>query len=264
MQLTAIKKKIRKNLSILKISTSLKIMSITRLKQLKIQKECLEKHIHNIKSKILLEEKMFEQTSFFSWKKLTLGIWPSNNSTKALKTINNEIHILLFTDMSFCGNFNKKNLYTLKEMETEKKVIIIGVKGEKYLRDNFSFLGKLYDKNILENSYRNIIEITTNTTSKIILHSYMEEVVTMTFSQNSDNLRNNFYERGYLKYWIAKHLVDFKHEECRKRLMKVTTAITNSEILRDILKIKYNKTRQALITQDLLEVISGSQMEQEE
>ena len=45
--------------------------------------------------------------------------------------------------------------------------------------------------------------------------------------------------------------------------MKVTTAINNSEILQNVLKLMYNKTRQTIITRDLLEIISGSQIEEE-
>ena len=69
------------------------------------------------------------------------------------------------------------------------------------------------------------------------------------------------YRLFYSRYLLNSNLLNYKYEECKKRLVKVTTAIKNSEKLNEELELLYNKTRQEIITKDLLEVISGSQVE---
>lgn len=242
MQLLKIQQKIQKNTSILKIATSLKLMCMTRLKQLKIQKTSLNQHIKYIQEKIISRE--ITSTGQKKIKKESLTI---------------SINIFLFTDMSFCGNFNKKNLYSLQMCQkNQDQIYVVGIKGEKFMGSlpKENYMGKLYDKNILNILYNFITNYKEPLKINLYTYNQMEVIY-------YNNYSGNFYEKCYLKYLLAAHMVDFKYEESRTRLMKVTTAINNSEVLQNILKLMYNKTRQSIITRDLLEIISGSQIEEE-
>ena len=112
---------------------------MTRLKQLKIQKKSLNQHINYIQEKIISRE--ITSTSQKKIKKESLTI---------------SINIFLFTDMSFCGNFNKKNLYSLQMCQkNQDQIYVVGIKGEKFMGSlpKENYMGKLYDKNILNILY---------------------------------------------------------------------------------------------------------------
>lgn len=219
MQIQQIQNNIKKNNNILKISNSLKIMSMIRLKNFQKQKKNLE---------ISLK---FLEKNFLEKKK------------EVLEKKNKILYIFLFTDMSFCGNYNK--IITEKFLKNQNELsFIIGYKGKK-LKGNF--LGKLYDKFILNKLYESILNLKEN------LSIYIEEYTLNSFSF----FFSNDYDKFYLKYFLSFILNKFKVEECKNRLKKVTTAINNSEYLKQNLQILYNKTRQSIITSSLLEVISG-------
>lgn len=252
MQLNVIKNKIRKNDNILKIATSLKVMCSIRLRQLKIQKDSLDQHVTNIETKILNNNCDTNQNK---------EIKKTNLKTKI-------IHLILFTDMSFCGNFNKNNISIITHnLHKDDMVFIIGIKGEKYSKTidyNRIFIDKLYSKNLIDKLYNNILGQMQNT--QIHIKLYNQELKPINISYNQFIITNPLdalTNKVHLKYLLAKYLTHFKYEECRTRLMKVTTAINNSSILQQTLKTIYNKTRQGIITRDLLEVISGSQINEE-
>jgi len=240
MQLMKIQQKIQKNNSILKIATSLKLMCMTRLKQLKTQKTSLTTHIKYIQEQIIAKKTHKPSTQ---------------KGKKNLDAI--IVHVFFFTDMSFCGNFNNNNVSSLQACEKNlDTTYVIGIKGEKFMGPlpPENYMGKLYDKNLLNKIYNTLMNY--KETLKIHLYTYGQTEIIHYAHENN-------YDKYYLKYLLAAHIVDFKYEESKIRLMKVTTAINNSEILQNVLKLMYNKTRQTIITRDLLEIISGSQIEEE-
>ena len=260
MELAILKNRIKKNQNILKITNSLKIMSMTRLKNLKKNKDNLIKYCNDIKNNIICKEEEILDT-----------YEDMENIEKKFY-----INVFLFTDMSFCGTLNKQNENFIKNIKkdfnNQKDIysLIIGFKGEKYQDINFNieYLCKLYDGNmtsILNKKIQEIIEKKIPTSFKkliINLYSYEEKLIEIEYiTKKINNIDNINYLEFYSKYLLNSNLVNYKYEECKRRLMKVTTAIKNSEKLNHELEILYNKKRQEMITKDLLEVISGSQVE---
>jgi F0F1-type ATP synthase gamma subunit len=230
MLINQIKLKIKKNDNILKITNSLKIINMTRIKQLYMQKELLYVHLENIYKNFII---------------------PIKKNTENIY----KIHILLFTDMSFCGQINKKNLNFMRNYQNNNDICyIIGSKGiQKNLYKEY-FLGKLYEKNIIDTLYDKIMEMHEKYNYQICIHDHINKHQIIV-----ENYIDNFYMQCYLKYWLYSHIINFKYEECKIRLTKITTAINNSEILKNTLNILYNKTRQGIITRDLLEIIASSE-----
>jgi F0F1-type ATP synthase gamma subunit len=180
------------------------------------------------------------------------------------------INIFLFTDMSFCGTLNKQNENLLKKNTLDAYSLIIGFKGEKYgdIENNIEYLCKLYEKNLNKILFNKINEIINHK-----VKNYFTELIIRIYSYNgpieinyinkemNSSMKNLTYHEFYSKFLLNSCLLNYKYEECKTRLMKVTTAIKNSEKLNDELKILYNKKRQEMITKDLLEIISGSQVD---
>lgn len=266
MELALLKDRIKKNQSILKITTSLKIMSMTRLKHLKQQRDNLFRYIEDIKINIL--NKVNEN------KEIDLKEQESLESNKNIFYIN----VFLFTDMSFCGTLNKQNESFIKDIKKkfdENKInshsLILGFKGEKYKNThlNIDYICKIYDKNINKYIYEEIHKIImkkvkNSSFEKIIINLYscMAKPIEIHYiSKEINNEKNVNYMEFYSKYLLSSNIINYKYEECKARLMKVTTAIKNSEKLDHDLKISFNKKRQEMITKDLLEVISGSQVD---
>lgn len=258
MELTLLKNRIKKNHSILKITNSLKVMSMTRLKHLKQNKDNLIKYCQDIKNNIL---KKYNEETFIEKKKII------ENETSIY------INIFLFSDMSFCGTLNKQNENFIKKIQenffNENNIFsfIIGFKGEKYhnTKYNLEYLCKIYDKNlnkILNSKIQNIINNNSMDNLIIRIFSYEKDPIEIHYIHgNINNEKNIIYKEFYSKYLLNSHILNYKYEECKTRLIKVTTAIKNSEELNNTLKILYNKKRQEIITKDLLEVISGSQVD---
>jgi F0F1-type ATP synthase gamma subunit len=261
MELAILKNKIKKNKNILKIMTSLKIMCFTRLKNLKILNNNMTKNISEIKNNIInkIQSQNTDHNDYFKLKKET-NIEESNENTS-----NVIINIFLFTDMSFCGNFNDNNKNIIVNMKKNfnnnanyQYHYIIGSKGEKYTDPHIEYISKLYNKNlneILKEKLMKKIEDHFEKKIQITIFSYnnKKEIINL----NSLNLYENFYEN----YLLKKTIVEFKYEECCLRFAKVTTAIKNTEDLQKTLETVYNKKRQEIITKDLLEVMCGSQVE---
>ena len=140
MELALLKNRIKQNQNILKITNSLKVMSMTRLKHLKKNKENLIKYCEDIKNNILNtnEENNLENEI---------------TETAELKNHIFYINIFLFTDMSFCGTLNKQNENFIKQVNKDEYSLIIGFKGERYgnIKNNIEYLCKLYEKNLNKN-----------------------------------------------------------------------------------------------------------------
>lgn len=236
MELVILKNRIKKTKNIFKIISSLKLMCLTRIKQLKIVKNNLINNIYNMENNILNNIKK-----------------SVNNKEEIInsKTIN----IILFTDMSFCGNFNENNKNILEKLNSKSNNWIVGIKGKKYTNNEDKiYITKLYDKNLITFIINKINNMSKEYEyMEINIYSYNNQVINI-------KLTNNYYEDFYHKYLIKKIITEFKYEECHLRFIKINTAIKNTEELQKNLEILYNKKRQEIITKDLLETISGSQI----
>jgi F0F1-type ATP synthase gamma subunit len=258
MSLATIKNQIKKYKNIYNIISSLKTMCSIRLKKLKILNANLTKNLEEIKENIIEKlPKKIQEIDEWVHKDYYMSL--ENSEEKNKFTIN----IFLFTDMSFCGNLNENNKRLIIDKKKNKlqneNNLIIGLKGERYAEDNIEYLSKLYNKNLnglIDEKIKQIIDKNQKMKIQIKIHSYNNINQNIIF--NDDNNYKNFYE----KYLLKKIIVDFKHEECYLRFIKVSTAIKNTEELEKILETLYNKKRQEIITKDLLETISSSQTEE--
>jgi F0F1-type ATP synthase gamma subunit len=265
MQLLSIKKRIATNANILKITKSLKIMCLTRLKSLSLQIKNIENAVLNVEN-ILFNLNENE------------NIKNDNPSKKKENTKIIRANLFLFTDMSFCGSLNKSTEKAINNENNEQTTenFIIGNKGKKQKYNaNETFLCKLYDKNVLNITYENIVnyfnekylEVQNNNLK--IEHSFKLKIYSLNKCENMDYLfYKNMYDNNtnikqisfnvYFKYILQKYIINFQKEESYIRLIKLTAAIDNSEELANELKMYYNKTRQMLITGEVLETIASS------
>lgn len=261
MQLGTIQKRILTNANILKITKSLKIMSLTRLKILTQQKKAMDHNLPKV-ANIYKEKIRVVKKSSFLHKKINSEVIQDNKKEVIL-------NLFLFTDMSFCGSLNKTTEKAL-EPQNANSNFIVGNKGKKL---EGKFLGKLYDKKILQEISNNIFNYfhslkAISTQEQEISCQYILRIhmlggtYDLHYHQSaSGNDQDQTVFNGYFKYLLQDHLLIFKKEESHIRLMKLTSAIDNSEELANELKMYYNKTRQTLITAELLETIASSMLQ---
>lgn len=250
MQLANIKKRIIKNKNVLKITSSLKIMSMTKLKGLKEKEQTLDENINEL-------ENIFKKKFKISLSKNT----DINQEIREYKHFR-KIGIFLFTDMSFCGTLNNKNQIMLSDNQTYKdfvKVFIIGNKGKVFPGD---FIGKLYDKNLLNSLWQILLKKFRSNNHTYQIDIYIGNKVVNLKYMRFDNLLKQEYFNGYFKYTLYKTILNFQEEECKTRLMQVLSAIKNSEELNHTLTILYNKTRQQIVTGEMLEILSSNKYEE--
>lgn len=255
MQLGVIKKRIITNQNVLKITKSLKIMSLTRLKSLVKKEKAIKMNLSKIQS---IQEAHSQHP---------VKIEQNEEQDADTQMVPMVLHLFLFTDMSFCGGLNKSTeteLQKIRNTNNKNENLIIGNKGKRFAGE---FCGKLYDKDLLSHVYHRIVKYFHNTKTKedfsyihqsYTLNLYMLNAVYTMEYKFFDNEIEQIVFNGYFKYLLQDYLVKFQKEEARIRLMKLTAAIDNSEQLGEHLTILYNKTRHKLITSELLETIASS------
>jgi F-type H+-transporting ATPase subunit gamma len=286
--LKKIKKRIE-NISVIeKITNSMKAISTARLSSIKLIKNNANDFY---KSSIAVMNNLYHVYKDVSGANINLFNCLYGKDNANLKTL----IIFIAGDKGLCGAYNNnifKAVNKLIQADENSVVLPIGLKA-------ISFANKLDKSRVIENkmssdlqkisnddvlllSY-NLINLVKNgsvTKLKIIStysKSIFQQEVLITdllpFITKEEEDKNNYVDSDYLnlantidKYLINyftfnifDKLVDSLVSEYYSRLNAMDGANENSRDLQKKLKLEYNRTRQALITKELIEIVSGAE-----
>jgi F-type H+-transporting ATPase subunit gamma len=217
----------------------------------------------------------------------------SNEYIKGNKS-NNKLLIALTSDAGLCGGFNggvvnKATEYLLKDKENSL-LIIVGQKGRAYFK-------RLNVKSVAE--FVDIPDVPTHREAEVIINKAMElflkgevgEISVMYTKFTSavkqevsikkilplhiENLEedvDNFFEfepkreeilksvcQSYLNKTLLNLMLNSKTSEQSLRMAAMDGATSNADDLLEKLKLKYNRIRQSIITQEISEIVGGAE-----
>nr|AND83112.1 ATP synthase gamma subunit [Candidatus Carsonella ruddii] len=188
--------------------------------------------------------------------------------------------IVVTTNKGLCGNINieilKKTLNFLKNNKN-LNLIIIGKKGidfffkkkitTKYniiFNDNEKIENIFFKKEIIDlliNS-RNIYFVSIN-----IQNNILKPIITNLFYfdkkneyLNINNFNYIFFIKNYINYSLKNIYIKNIFCELKSRMITMKSASDNSKTIIKNMKIIKNKIRQFKVTQDMLEIINGSNL----
>jgi F-type H+-transporting ATPase subunit gamma len=201
-----------------------------------------------------------------------------------------DLYIIITSDKGLCGAFNSSLIKFFKEKAAlNQEVLIIGKKGYdliskdrnyiilddhyldsniKYLRDSIvegkftkKILTKLaegYDRLFLVyNSFLSMLKQEVKIKQLFpILVPYSEASGSYAFESNPMEILAHTIPH-YLHSLIYQALMNSSRSETAKRMMAMDQASENSKEILAKLKLQYNSERQAKVTKELIEVISG-------
>ncbi|MBN8545626.1 MAG: ATP synthase F1 subunit gamma [Ignavibacteria bacterium] len=213
--------------------------------------------------------------------------------TREVKT---ELIIVVTADRGLCGAFNTNIIKEathyvadLKSKGIEPVLFTVGKKGYDHFRKrdvnlagdvtglfnslNFSYVGKIlpsaiqgflsgkYDKvTFIYNEFKSVIS------QKVIHSQFLPVPIEVSegtsgdlfiFEKSQKEILNSLLPQ-YLETQLWKALLDSNAAEHGARMTAMENATTNASELISSLKLTYNKARQAAITKELLEVVSGA------
>jgi len=207
--------------------------------------------------------------------------------------------VVITSDRGLCGGFNsniikKAKSYFLKVLEEGKelKIITVGSKGNDQLKriygekiiENISFkesknanyfdadkIGKTVIKKfeagefdictIFYNQFKNVITQIPQAQQIIPLNNEEEENssdVSYEFEPDEDEILSNLLPKN-ISTQIFKAMLENSASEQGSRMSAMDNATRNAGEMVDKLTIEYNRSRQAAITKELIEIISGAE-----
>ncbi len=200
------------------------------------------------------------------------------------------LYLVITSDYGLCGAYNSNVLKLVaKEIKPNDELIVIGLKGLNYFKslqykitfsiDNIgdtiyyrqlSNLINLISSKFVTNEIKNIIIASTKYLNSISFAANLEEVIK--FDQPNTKSQVNSFEFEpnpkivlfktlplYIGAIIYGKVVEAKVVETAMRRISMESATDNADDLIDNLSIKYNQARQSLITQEIAEIVSGSE-----
>ncbi len=214
--------------------------------------------------------------------KIISKVAPSNEEKK------NSIFIIVASDKGLCGSYNNNIVRFFREYwekrkdkfsKSNSKFLVVGKKILPFLRKNFeitstySSLEETFQlcskilKEILPSIDKDseVFMVYTNyKTSKV---DVKVESLIPTFKKNDEEFifepyQNEVFKRifpMYLNFKIYRNILSALVSEHYSRMLAMRSASDNAEDLMKNLKRFYNKERQSIITQEILEVVSGSE-----
>jgi F-type H+-transporting ATPase subunit gamma len=160
-----------------------------------------------------------------------------------------------FTKRDFNVIYKKTGLFTSLRYESVHEILEEVIKG---------YLNNTYDKVIIiYNEFKSIIQ------QKIVTEQFLPIPVKLTSEKEDHILPNYIYEPSQefiFNYLLPKHLkaqfwrilLESNAAEYGAQMTAMDNATTNAKELIRTLQIKYNKERQAAITKEILEIVSGA------
>lgn len=207
-----------------------------------------------------------------------------------------DLYIIFGSDLGLCGAYNTNILNKVNEVVTSEDIIIaIGSKLLKILskRENTHIIqtltnigdepnyniakiisNKIYD--VLQISYLNSVKVIyTKYINPIVQEPIVKEIYPITLEKSADSenifsdmdkssfepnadiiVKNSFSIFFEASMYYA--LYSSKLSEMSMRRIAMEQASDNASELIDDLKLQYNRTRQAKITQEITEIVGGS------
>lgn len=202
------------------------------------------------------------------------------------------LYIVVTSNLGLCGSYNANVLsYLSKRLTPKDGLFIIGEKGLKMLRandlepdatyvrthvneeDSIKILAHVIDTTFLEKKYRKIQLIYTKYLNSLM--NEVREVTLLPLTTPSSTASLPFEEQPliepspkdvlmelipfYLNNVLHGLLMDAQVAEQSSRRNAMEKASDNADELIDKLQLEFNKMRQANITQEIAEIIGGSQ-----
>jgi F-type H+-transporting ATPase subunit gamma len=228
---------------------------------------------------------------------LSNGISDKDNAPKLLSGSGKEqIHlcVVMTSDRGLCGGFNaniikkaKSHFAKLAREGKELKIVTVGSKGNDQLKraygdkiiENISFknsknanyfdadkVGKIIIEEfdictIFYNQFKNVITQIPQAQQIIPLNTVDDENKsdeTYEFEPDEDEILNNLLPKN-ISTQIFKAMLENSASEQGARMSAMDNATRNAGEMVDKLTIEYNRSRQAAITKELIEIISGAE-----
>lgn len=159
--------------------------------------------------------------------------------------------------------------YKYNEVELFDSVIDLSSKPDKSKSDDFITSsiedykdGKIDGLHLVYNGYKNIItqELHVNKVLPVDTDQYQCEIVQNSVldieAQDEEHMLDALVSK-YVEYNMYYALIDSVAAEHSARMQAMDTATNNAKDMVKSLKVQYNKARQAAITTELIEIISG-------
>jgi F-type H+-transporting ATPase subunit gamma len=271
-----------------KITKAMHVVSASKLKKIKEQAEKL-----NLYSEVL-SDIMYDistGSNLSSLPKKDLMFFSEKLEEKPY------LFLVMTSERGLCGAFNssilrkvKKDIRAFQKEGAEVKLLVIGKKGMDSLRDKYAKLVEEYYPNpkgniacmsrivkdkvidmvekgeagvcyIYYNKFKNVLtQIVTRRKILPASHTANKEVTTISEYEyeGSDLVHEviNLYIRGQVNYSLLQN----KASEEGARMTAMDNATRNASELVDKLTLKLNRSRQAIITTELTEIISGAEV----
>ena len=216
------------------------------------------------------------------------------NGRKDVKTV---LLVVFASDRGLCGNFNylvsKETMRLVEELHIEGKNVRVMCVGNKILELLKKFSESFEKMELIADFYRSgdvynnaktlaekiVAEFMSNIVDKVILvstHYYsamnhiveQKEIIPLSCEPNNDKTETIFEPNAekilqdLLPFNVAIQIYQAALEsiasEQSSRMTSMDNATRNADNLLSEFKVKYNRTRQAKITLELVEVISGA------
>ena len=207
------------------------------------------------------------------------------------RAVNRTLYIVIAGDRGLAGGYNA-NVFRLAESiakDGEATFIPIGKKALEYYRhrdrsictEDFEYastlgvssaieLGRLASSGFLNGSYDRVVLVYTKFVSMMTQTPVITDVLPLKFSSENNNSAEPIYEGEldeiigaivpeYVGGLIHSAICESAAAECAARRCAMNSANKNAEEMISTLVLKFNRARQAVITQEITEIVSGAE-----
>ena len=194
--------------------------------------------------------------------------------------------ILITSEKGLCGGFNssisrvfKSQIALLEKQEQPFEAILVGRKGREFIKNLeqssfYSNLDELYT-DLVEVLADKIFDNLQNKGGQVCIY-FNEYQNTITYNSIAKNLWPIKYSKNtkaseiesvdyseivkiYFKVNILNALLSANTSELSARMIAMDNATRNAKTLIDDLQLNLNRKRQAIVTKELIEIISGAE-----
>lgn len=208
----------------------------------------------------------------------------NSNALNTAQQSDGQIAILITSDKGLCGGYNANVVKNFKAelakfTEGNTKLIIIGKKGHRYFKEFER--AEFYPNHLVE--YPALVNELTDKMVEAVSNNLCK--VSIYFNNFKNFVTYDYYEQGcwpvkiqerqddyildgvsyidalrmYFKTSIISALLSSATSELSARMVAMDNASKNAESLIDKLTLQFNRSRQELITKELIEIISGAE-----
>ncbi len=212
-----------------------------------------------------------------------------------IRDIQKRAYVVITGDRGLCGSFNSRIIKRAEEElradgGTDARLICVGRKGHDHFQKrgynvigsftqffndlNFEHAAKitrmisdlymsqgLDEVKVIYNQYRNVLvqELTIDTYLPLRVDAAESESFRdFLFEPSAEDIVTRLVEKN-MATQMWQYLLESNASEQSARMVAMDNATTNAEDMIKSLQLKYNKTRQAAITSEILEVVSGAE-----